>query len=80
MPAFGDKARQLLLFRCESHDEAISRAMLMQPFLLRRAGEGDAGHGDVKRQAGLVLARSGGGDGVVSGREAAVARPIRVVF
>ena len=76
MPALGDKARQLLLFG----GEAVFRAVRVEPLLLLCAGEAHAGHGDVKGEAGLMFARSGGGDGVVGGGQAAVARPIRVIL
>ena len=65
MPALGDKARQLLLFGGEADDEAVFRAVRVEPLLLLRAGEAHAGYGDVKGEAGLMFARSGGGDGVV---------------
>lgn len=80
MPAFGDEACQLLLIRREADDEAIFCAMFMQPFLLCRSGEAHIRHGDVKRQPSLMLACSGGRDGVIGGRQTAVARPVRVVF
>lgn len=80
MPALGDKARQLLLFGGEADDEAVFRAVRVEPLLLLCAGEAHAGHGDVKGEAGLMFARSGGGDGVIGGGQAAVARPIRVIL
>ena len=65
MPALGDKARQLLLFGGEADDEAVFRAVRVEPLLLLCAGEAHAGYGDVKGEAGLMFARSGGGDGVI---------------
>ncbi len=73
VPRLGEEARQLLLFPGEADDEAVFIAVLVQPFLLRGAGEADAGNGDIEGEAGHMLARSGGRDGLIGCREAAVA-------
>ena len=65
MPALGDKAGELLFFCRKADDKAVFRAMLMKPFLLLGSGEADAGNGDIKRQAGLMLAGACGRDGLI---------------
>ena len=79
VPGFGDEAGDLLLLCGVADDEAVLVAVLVQPLLLLRPGEADAGHGDVEGEAGLVLAGSGGGDRVVSGGEGLLLGPVGVV-
>ena len=80
MPALSDKAGELLFFCRKADDKAIFRAMLMKPFLLLGSGEADAGNGDIKRQAGLMLAGACGCDGLIGRGEASVARPAGVIL
>ena len=71
MPAFSEEAGLALLFLREADDEAVFVAVLVEPFLLLGAGEADTRHGDVKREAGHVLAGACGRDGLVGRGEAA---------
>ena len=79
MPALGDKAGELLFFCRKADDKAVFRAM-MKPFLLLGSGEADAGNGDIKRQAGLMLAGACGCDGLIGRGEASVTRPAGVIL
>ena len=71
MPALSEEAGLALLLLREADDKAVFVAVLVQPFLLRRAGKGYVRYGDIKGEAGLVLAGACRRDGLIGRREAA---------